>query len=115
MRPNDDSVKVISPLLHVATKLASEPQVRKVTYFIWGVQIPIELYYHNKLNNLVKINMIIKDGRMLQLLRGSEVLPWHLVHPSVYDNLMLWYVMSIDCLVILDHDQRHPLDSVILQ
>ena len=52
---------------------------------------------------------------MLQLLRGSEVLPWHLVHPSVYDNLMLWYVMSIDCLVIFDHNQRHPLDSVILQ
>ena len=30
VRPNDDSVKVISPLLHIATKLSSEPQVRKV-------------------------------------------------------------------------------------
>ena len=30
IRPNDDSIKVISPLLHIATKLSSEPQVRKV-------------------------------------------------------------------------------------
>ena len=27
---------------------------------------------------------------------------------------MLWYVMSIDCLVVFDHEGRHPLDSVIL-
>lgn len=52
---------------------------------------------------------------MLNLLRGAEALPWCLVHPSVYDNLMLWYVMSVDCKVILDHKDRHPLDSVILQ
>ena len=57
----------------------------------------------------------LQDGRMLTLMRGAEVLPWHLVHPAVYDNLMLWYVMSVDSLVVIDHKERHSLDAVILQ
>lgn len=52
---------------------------------------------------------------MLTLMQGAEVLPWHLVHPSVYDNLMLWYVMSVNSLVVIDHRERHSLDAVILQ
>ena len=56
-----------------------------------------------------------QDGKMLTLMQGSEVLPWHLVHPSVYDNLMLWYVMSVNSLVVIDHRDRHSLDAVILQ
>ena len=78
-------------------------------FSMWGIHITRPKY------ELQLQPFFSQDGKMLLLMQGAEVLPWHLVHPSVYDNLMLWYVMSVDSLVVIDHKERNSLDAVILQ
>jgi hypothetical protein len=34
---------------------------------------------------------------------------------SHFETLMQWYVMSVDCKVVVRHKDRHPLDAAVLR
>ena len=45
----------------------------------------------------------------------AQSLPWWEIDAARYESLMQWFVMSVDCRVILNHPERHPLDTAVLR
>ena len=80
----DQTSRILAPyFIHIVVKLSAEPQVRQ-------------------------------SGNLMKLI--SQDVPnemWKWVNKGVFDNLMHWYVMSVDAKVILI-EGSHPLDVKIL-
>lgn len=80
----------------------ASPKVNTVSYFL---QLVVKLSSEP---------FVRQDGKLLSLLQHDlPDLPWILTTNQVYDSVMLWYVMSVDCRVIINHD-RHPVDDAVL-
>ena len=79
----EDRRQLAPYLLHIVVKLSAEPQIRQ-------------------------------SGRLMKVI--SQDVPddiWQFVSPLVFENLMHWYVMSVDAKAVLIQD-AHPLDVKIL-
>uniref|UniRef100_A0A0K2TWM7 Ectopic P granules protein 5 homolog [Nasonia vitripennis] n=1 Tax=Lepeophtheirus salmonis TaxID=72036 RepID=A0A0K2TWM7_LEPSM len=54
-------------------------------------------------------------GNLMSLIEELEYFPWRKMDQMSFDTLMQWYVMSADCMTVIDHDKRHPLDAAVLR
>lgn len=67
---------------------------------------------------LVKLSgepSVRQAGALTALLEEAEGWAWAAITPAHFESVVQWWVMSVDCRVVLRHPDRSPLDEAVIR